>query len=284
MLEVDERGAGPTQKDVPSYFLGFPIRKFQFAIGWTRQYEKYATPADYAVKNSAAQGADWRRTRYELQKAVFNPTNATFYDLHVDNAPVPVKAFTNADGAPIPNGPNGETFDGTSHTHFTGASSLTAAEVTALIQNVAEHRNGCKIRLTINVADVAAFSALTGFQPLLVPYITPGTQANQVVDPRLDISRVDDRMIGWFGSAEVWTKPWAVQNYIIAIDVAAPQKPLVRRVELEDRGLYVAAEIDAHPLLAQYVEHFFGFGAWNRLAVAILQFNNSSYSIPTLTY
>lgn len=284
MMEVDELGAGPTQKDVPSYFLGFPMRKFQFAMGWNMQYEKNATPADYAVKNSAAQGADWRRTRYELQKAIFTPTNATIKDFLVDNAPIPVKAFTNADSSPIPNGPNGETFDGTTHTHYTGAASLTAAEITALIQNIAEHRNGCHIRVYINLADVAAVSALTGFQPLVNPYLVLGTQANQVADPRLDILRIDDRQIGFFGAAEVWTKPWAVANYAVAVDVAAPQKPLVRRVEMNDRGLYVAAEVDSHPLRAQFVEHFFGFGAWNRLSVAVLQFNNGTYGTPTLTY
>lgn len=284
MLEVDEFGQGPTQRDIPSYFLGFPLRKFQFPIGWTAQWEKNATPADYAIKNTAAQGSDWRRTRYELQKAIFTPTNSTYKDHLVDNAPLPVKAMVNADSQPIANGPNGETFDGATHTHYTGSATLTAAAVTALIQNIVEHRNGAVVRLNINVADVAAFSALAGFVALQVPYLTLGTFANQVDKPRLEILKVDDRQIGFFGAAEVWTKPWAVANYCVGIDVAAPQKPLVRRVEDNDRGLYIAAEIDVHPLRAQYIEHFYGFGAWNRLAVAVLQFNNASYSTPTLTY
>lgn len=284
MMEVDEFGQGPTQRDIPSYFLGFPLRKFQFPIGWTVQWEKNATPADFAIKNMAAQGADWRRTRYELQKAIFTPTNATYKDHLVDNAPLPVKAFVNADSQPIANGPNGETFNGATHTHYTGSATLTAASITALIQNIVEHRNGAVVRININVADVAAFSALTGFQALVVPYVTIGTYANQVGAPRLEILKVDDRQIGFFGAAEVWTKPWAVANYAVAVDVAATQKPLVRRVEENDRGLYIAAEIDIHPLRAQYTEHFFGFGAWNRLAVAVLQFNNASYSLPTLTY
>jgi hypothetical protein len=284
MMEVDEYGQGPTQKDVPSYFLGFPLKKFQFPIGWTMQWEKNATVADFAIKNAAAQGADWRRTRYELQKAVFTPTNTTYKDHLVDNAPLPVKAFINADSSPVPNGPNGETFNGATHTHYNGIAALTAASLTALIQTLAEHRNGATIRLNFNVADVATVTALTGFIPLQVPYVSIGTYANQVTTPRLEILRVDDRQIGFFGSAEVWTKPWAVANYAVAVDVAAPQKPLVRRVEENDRGLYIAAEVDTHPLRAQYVEHFFGFGAWNRLAVAVLQFNNASYSIPILTY
>lgn len=284
MMEVDEFGQGPTQKDMPSYLLGFPLRKFQFPIGWTKQWEKNATPADFAIKNAAAQGADLRRTRYEIQRAIFTPTNSTFIDHLIDKASLAVKAFINADSTAIPNGPNGEVFDGSTHTHYDGSATLTAAAITAQIQDLVEHRNNAKVRIYINTADVAAFSALTGFVPLQVPYVTINANANQVDNPRLDIGLVDNRQIGWFGAAEVWTKPWAVANYSIGADVAAPQKPLVRRVERADRGLHIAGEVDVHPLRAQYVEHFYGFGAWNRFAMHVLRFNNATYAAPTLTY
>lgn len=286
MMEVDEYGQGPTQRDIPSYFVGFPLRKFQFAIGWTIQWEKNATPADYAIKNAAAQGADLRRTRYELQKAIFTPTNYTFKDhLGPDNASLNVKAFINADSTGIANGPNGEVFDGTTHTHYDGSATLTAAAITAQIQDIVEHRNGAKVRIHINVADAVAFSALTGFVPLQPGYLQQlANTTSAVLDPRLNIEQADNRMIGYFGAAEVWTKPWAIANYSVAVDVAAPQKPLVRRVEKADRGLHVAAEVDVHPLRAQYIEHFYGFGAWNRLAVHVLKFNNVTYSAPVLTY
>lgn len=284
MMEVDEFGQGPTQKDIPSYFMGFPLRKYQFPIGWTRQWEKNATPADYAIKNAGAQGADLRRMRYELQKAFYNPTNFTYKDHLIDNAPLPVKAFINADSTGVPNGPNGEVFNGATHTHFTGSASLTAAAVTALIQNVAEHRTGVELQIYINTADVAAWQALTGFIPLQVPYVTINANANQVASPRLAIGHTDNRQIGWFGAAQVWTKPWAVANYAVVVDANAPQKPLVRRVEENDQGLHIAAEVDVHPLRAQYSEHFYGFGAWNRFAAAVLQYNNASYSAPTLSY
>jgi hypothetical protein len=283
MMEVDEFGQGPTQRDIPSYFVGFPLRKFQFPIGWTIQWEKNATPADYAIKNGAAQGAYWRQTQFELQKAIYTPTNYTFKDHLVDNATLNVKAFINADSTGIANGPNGKVFDGTTHTHYDGSATLTAAAVTAAINDVAEHRNGATIRVNINQADAAAFAALTGFVPLQVPYVTINQAANQVASPRLDIGLIDNRLIGYFAAAEVWTKPWAIPNYMVTVDVSAPQKPLVRRVETNDRGLHVAAEIDVHPLRAQYTEAFFGFGAWNRTAVNVTQFNNASYTIPTFT-
>jgi hypothetical protein len=164
MMEVDEFSRGPTQKDTPGYFIGFPLRKFQFAVGWTAQWERNATVADAATKNLAAQAADIRNTRYQLQKAIFTPTNYTFNDINVNpSAALPVKAFINADSTAIQNGPNGEVFDGTTHTHYDGSATLTAAAVQAAINDVVEHRAGAQVRIAINQADVAAFQALTGF-------------------------------------------------------------------------------------------------------------------------
>lgn len=282
-MEVDEYGQGPTQKDVPGYFVGFPLKRITFPIGWTAQWLKHARAADLAVRNGIAQGAHLRRIRYELQKAIFTPTNYTFLDHLVDKAALLVKAFINADSSAMANGPNGETFDGATHTHYDGSATLTAAAVTATINDVVEHRNGAVVRVYINVADAAAVQALTGFVALQVPYVTLNSAANQATE-RLDITKADNRQIGWFGVAEVWTKPWVPANYLVAVDVAAPQKPLVKRVEENDRGIHIAAEIESHPLRANFSEWFYGFGVWNRLAVAVLRFNNGTYAAPTLTY
>lgn len=282
-MEVDEYGQGPTQKDVPGYFVGFPLKRITFPIGWTAQWLKHAKASDLAVRNGVAQGAHLRRARYELQKALFTPTNYTFVDHLVDKASLSVKALINADSSAMANGPNGETFDGATHTHYDAVAALTAAALTAQIADVTEHRNGAVVRVYFNVADAGTVSALTGFVPLQVPYVSLNTAANQATN-RLDITKADNRQIGWFGAAEVWTKPWVPANYSVAVDVAASQKPLVRRVEDNDRGIHTAAEIESHPLHANFSEWFYGFGIWNRLAVAILRFNNAAYASPTLSY
>lgn len=282
-VEVDGYGQGPTQKDVPGYFVGFPLRKIQFPIGWTVQFMKQAAAADFAIKNGIAQGAHLRRARYELQRTIFTPTNSTYIDHLVDRASLPVKALINADSTAMANGPNGEVFDGATHTHYDGSATLTAAAITALINDVVEHRNGARVRVYVNVADATAVSALTGFVALQVPYVTLNTAANQATG-RVDITKADNRQIGWFGVAEVWTKPWAVASYAVACDVDAPAKPLVRRVEKSDQGMHIAGQIDSHPLLAEFSEWFYGFGVWNRTALAVLKFNNATYSAPTLSY
>lgn len=283
MVEVDEYGQSPTQQSVPGYFVGFPLMRTQYSVGWTTQFMKNAMAADFAVRNGAAQGAYQRRVRYELQKAIYMPTNRTYIDHLVDKASLPVKAMINADSTAMANGPNGETFDGASHTHYDASATLTAAAFQALIDDVTEHRNGARVRVAANVADAAVVSALTGFVALQVPYVTLGTASNQPT-ARLDIMKADNRQIGWFGGAEVWTKPWAVANYAVAFDVDAPAKPLVRRVETNDRGLHIAGESDSHPLRAEFFEAFYGFGAWNRTALAVLRFNNVTYAAPSLSY
>jgi hypothetical protein len=126
-------------------------------------------------------------------------------------------------------------------------------------------------------------SALTGFVPLQVPYVTLNANANQATD-RLDITKADNRQIGWFGVAEVWTKPWVPAFYCVAVDLDAPQKPLVKRTEREDRGIHIAGAVDSHPLYAEFSEWFYGFGVWNRLAASVLRFNNAAYAAPTLSY
>jgi hypothetical protein len=282
-MEVDEHGQGPTQKDVPGYFIGVPLKRIQFPVGWTAQWLKYAKAADLAIRNGIAQGAHQRRARYEIQKAIFTPTNYTFSDHLVDKATLSVKALINADSTAMANGPNGETFDGATHTHYDAIAALTPAAMTALINDVVEHRNGAVVRVYVNVADATTVSALTGFVPLQVPYVSLNTAANQATD-RLDITKADNRQIGWFGVAEVWTKPWVPAFYAVAIDIAAPQKPLLRRVEPNDRGVHIAAEIESHPLHAQFSEWFYGFGIWNRTAIAVLKFNNATYAAPTLSY
>jgi hypothetical protein len=284
MLEVDEYSQGPTQKDVAGALWQIPLRKFQYAVGWTKDYEEEAPASEFAIKNDRAQGADSRRTRYELLRAIFGPTNYSFVDLFKDNATLAVKAFINADSSAIPNGPNGEVFDGSTHTHYNSSATLTAAAVQATIDDVTEHRNGARVRIYINKADVTSFSALAGFFPLQLANIQLATNANVIVNPRLDTTRMDNRQIGSFNGADVWTKPWVPANYLAVIDIDAPVKPLRRRVKTTDRGLHIAGEVDVHPLRAQYIERYQGFGALNRLAVAVLKFNNASYSAPALSF
>lgn len=282
MTEGDEYGRTPTQRATAGQTVGFPMRLYTFALGWTREWELNRSPADFAIAQQAAQGADLRRIMYELKRAIFGPTNYTFVDTFGKELELAVKRFINADGTGIQNGPNGETFDGSSHTHYNANSTLTAAAVQATIDDVVEHGFGGNVRIYISRTDEASFRGLSGFVAAADPRLILDVTADQA-NRRVDITRLDNRMIGYFGGAEVWTKPWIPANYLLCFDAGSNAKPLVMRSPTVEPGLRIVAEIDAHPLRAQYMQHKFGFGVWTRLNGAVLQFNSGSYSAPSFT-
>jgi hypothetical protein len=282
--EVDEFGRAPTQKIAPGQTVGFPLRKFQHPIGWTQDYQDRASVQDFAQGQINAQKAHRRLVARELKRAIYGAANYTWTDIYNPNViDVPVKAFWNADGAGIPNGPNGEIFNGATHTHYLGSATLTTAAADSLILTVIEHGFGSELRIYVNKADEAAWRALTGFQGYVAPWLNLGQPTNLQPAQRLDTTRVDNRAIGRYGAAEVWVKPWAVANYAICISSGSAAKPLAWRRDRIRNGLYIAAQMQMFPLYAQYMQVFLGFGVWNRGNGAVLQFNNVTYTTPTIT-
>ena len=61
MYEVDEYGRAPTQLTKPGDTVGFPLKRFQYAIGWTQDWFEQKTPADMAIATQAAERAHLRR-------------------------------------------------------------------------------------------------------------------------------------------------------------------------------------------------------------------------------
>lgn len=285
MVEVDEFGRAPTQKATPGQNVGFPLRKFDYPIGWTRRFLQKATPADLATAQLSAQKAHRKAFGREIRRALYLATNYSFFDHLVDNLELPVKRLLNADSSSIPEGPNGEVFDGTTHTHYQArVGTLAASDVDALVQDVLEHGHGGNIRIVIAAGDVTAIAALTtGFTKLTPVHVHPGS-ASPVTDRRLDHTRADNRLVGyWNGSYEVWTKPWAVAGYWLAYDAAEEAKPLALREDLiEASALHRVAEIDMYPLRAEYMSSMFGFGVWTRTNGAVLYTGATSWADPTI--
>jgi hypothetical protein len=282
--ETDEIGRTPTQKVRAGQTVGFPLRKFQHAIGWTQDYLDRATVQDFAQSQLNAQKAHRRLVARELKKALYGAANYTWVDIYAPAAiDVPVKAFWNADGASIPQGPNGEVFTGSTHTHYFGSATLTTTAVDGLINTIVEHGFGNGVRIYINRADEAGWRLLTGFQAYVVGDLTVGTGAGIPTNRTLDITRLDNRAIGRYGAAEIWVKPWAMPNYAIALAAGENAKPLAQRKDIVRPGLYTAATLSAFPLIAEYMQVFLGFGVWNRGNGAVLQFNNATYTTPTIT-
>lgn len=283
MVEVDEYGRAPTQKNVAGATSGFPLKLYQYALGWTAKWMQIKTPADLAEGTLGAEKAHLKAVQKAIKQALFNNTNYTYVDYLVDGVSLGVKRLVNADGAAIPDDPFGNTFDGSSHTHYDANATLTAAKVTSTIETVVEHGFGGAVRVAINRGDETAFRALSGFTAYQDPRLVFGASTTGVPETRLDISRLDNRAIGLFGAAEVWVKPWVPRYYLFAWDAGSPQKPLAFRQRDAQtlQGLRIAATMDEYPLYAQYMEAEYGVGVWNRTNGACLYFNNASWANPT---
>lgn len=284
MVKVDEYGRSATQKAAPGATVGFPLDKFQYGIGWTRDYMLQATPADLAIRTQAAQKAHLRAIRREIQRALFGPTNSTFKDYLINGVDVPVKALVNADSANIPDLPDGSAVDSATHTHYDGSVTLTTAALTATITDVIEHGHGNRVIAAFHFNDAATVQALTGFVNATDTRVQAAdnvARTMQGTDPR----NMFNRFLGIYGAAEVWIKPWAIQNYAFVWDAADAGKPLMRRQRTQTalRGLRIAAPFENYPLYAEYLESYYGFGAWTRTNGAALRFNNATYVIPTIS-
>lgn len=293
MVEVDEYGAADVQKtSVTGYDIGFPLREYQYALGWTRKYFQRKSVADITKEYVAAQTADIRNIKRRVLQALFRATNYTFVDRLTNSQSLPVKALMNADGTAVPYNEFGTSFDGSTHTHLVGhGGAYAAADITALVTNVTEHGvNGGTVILLINTAQEAGIRGFTSnFDPLQAPLIDPGggSTADVVRFQRDNPYRADDRPIGiWDGFVVVWTKPWIPAGYVVALVVGGTNDDVLAfRVPDGIAGggnFQLVGDHDHFPLRATHFERDFGVGVWNRFGAAILDTANASYTQPTI--
>lgn len=285
MTKTDQFGRPDSQKVAPGAIAGFPLDSYQITIGWTRKYFQTASVSEVAGQFVAARDADIQRVINEVKRALFNPTNYTFNDYLVDRMsqiPLPVKALLNADSAGIPPGPNGETFDGTTHTHYLATAALVVANLTAALETVLEHFASGEVEIDINRAQETAVRALAGFNALQQVNIVPATTSPAITSPRLNTIALYNRQIGDFSGAEVWVRPWVPANYIVIFIKGQGQPLAVRSRTATSNNLVLAADDEKYPLRAKTFEREFGVGAWTRTAAAILYTGGGTYTSPTI--
>lgn len=289
MADLDEFGSPDAEKITAGSDVGFPLRRKGRALAWTRDYLEEATVGEITSAMDAIMDADVRYADLALRNAVFNSANATFVDRLLDSVSLPVKAFVNADSAPIPVDINGNTFNAATHTHYLATASLAAADVDAVVNTVVEHyaNAGYRAMLYINSASeaaVRAFAAAGQFTAYPLDGVRYGTGVTVAAGRTLDPNNPYNRAIGVWGnaSAEVWVKPWIPANYMFAWMMGAP-KPLVLRVKNARTGvLRLVADDEQYPLRAKRYTRDYGFGVWNRTNGAVLYTGGGSYVVPTL--
>lgn len=286
MRRVDEFGAVDTQKVRGGQTLGLPMYLHQVAVGWTRQFLRRTSVDRLAAQYIAANDADIRNLNREIRRALFKPTNDLAYlDRLVDNVNLEVRALLNADGQEPPLGPNGETFDGSTHTHYLANATLTNAYLNGLLDTVREHGISGRPVIFINRAQEATVVLLTDFNRYVPVNIVQSQTTQYATGASLDLDNINNRAIGIFNGAEVWVKPWVPANYQAVLDVEGTDKPLGLRTENGSLttgagALTIAADHEHYPLRAQWMEREFGIGAVERHKAAVGYSAGASYVIP----
>jgi hypothetical protein len=287
MLPADQFSRVDAQKLTAGSNIGFPLAPYQVSLQWSRFALERLQTNELAVQFTAAQDADIKNIQLLLKTAIFTSTNSTFVDNLVNGLLLPVKAFLNADSAPIPLGPNGELFTASTHTHYLGVATggaPTQAEVYALIETVIEHYATGQPILNINRAQETLVRAFAGFQPY---FDTRASAALTITRGTAGLNPIAlyNRAIGLLDGAEVWVKPWIPASYMFAYMSGAP-KPLVMREEPNaPSGLRMMADNEQFPLRANTMQRVTGAGVWNRPNGAVLDCTTGSgtYTIPAVT-
>jgi hypothetical protein len=283
---VDDFGRGATQKTGEPGRVAFPLEKFVFPVGFTRDFLYQATPAKLAEITTNVEAQYRTLLQNLIAYAVFYPTNTTFKDQFDTQMSLGVKAFLNADGASIPPGQSGQSFTGASHTHYTAVATLSDAAARALIANVIEHGHSAGIRVYINATDYATWAALDGFVPMMPGNVIVASTTERLMGA-LDLTNTENRQVGAYDGYPVHTRSWVPAGYAFAFAADDARKPLARRQKKQAmlRGLRLESSEKAHPLYVDSYECYEGFAPFERTNGAVLQWgDDTTYDTPSFTY
>jgi hypothetical protein len=287
MQELDQFGMPDAQKITAGETIGVPLRRFGDTLQWTRSAFEVMTGREMAAQVSAITAADLVLRQREMKRALFYSSNVdNFVDRLVDHVQLDIKRLINADSSAMPIGPQGQSFDGATHTHYIGEASYTDDFLEDALETVLEHHGSGQAMIYINRAQEATTRTFTA--PEFVPYLdarlvaaTDATSARGT----LDSVNLYDRAIGIFAGAEVWVKPWIPENYVLVwIRGGDAQAPLLFRERRPGSGsLKLVFEDENHPLRARSYESEFGVAVWNRVGASVLYIANATYADPSLT-
>jgi len=287
--ELDEFGQPSAQKsDVPSYNIGWPLRRYGGAIQWTRFAFENMTAEEFIRKVNVITDADEQNLYRQIKRAIYNPTNYTLKDQQQMPAiDLPIKALLNADSLPIPTGPGGTAFNGASHTHYLGittANTPTQSDYEKLIEHVVEHFNVGNAVVYINRADESKVRGFTDFKEYVDARLRD-QRAELVALRTLDMRNLYDRAIGLLNGAEVVVKPWVEAGYPFAT-IRGVEPPVALRQPLvaAAQNFRVVAQDENYPLRATEWEHRYGVGIHNRANGAVLDTvtGGGTYTAPSI--
>lgn len=290
MQKVDEYGDAPTKKGGPGGPVAYPLYKHQLNTGYTEEFMLKGSVAEMRTRLIDAEVAHKRAIVAGIKTALYTATNTAFVDSlgRPQGVTLTLRALINADGQPIPAGPNGETYTASTETHYTAEATLTAAGLRASVRKVLLKGHDNAPQIAINLADSETVAALSGFVATVNANVNLVPTSTGVI-PVADRGPVGNRMIGTFDDVPVYVKPWAIAGYALTYDAGTTNKVLRMRQEpipsLQGLRLINPDESGhkSHPLYARVAEARFGFGVHNRGAAAVHEFGvDGTYTTPSI--
>lgn len=291
MEELDQNGVPDAQKMEIVGNMGLPLRFYGAAAQWNRHYIVNTSVARAITHLDGAADADVRNVTRQIRRALFRPTNNLNYQdlLQTPVKKLELRALLNADGMGIPVGPNGDSFDPGTHTHYLANASLTEEFLNRQVDTVIEHGVTGGMAIYINRAQEATVRGFDGFEPYVDSRTRPASDTSYA-EGALDVNNPNNRAIGIFGGAEVWVKPWVFANYQVVFDRGAgADKALAIRTrsgsmggDAYQGGFGLLFEDESFPLRARAVGREFGVGVVERHKAAIGYSGGASYVMPAV--
>lgn len=274
MTEVDEYGRASTQTNGRPGDTSFPLRRYQFAAGYTADFFRKRTGADLIAVLENAQAAHRRELIRQIQHRLFSPFNYDFEDFLTDGKVFNVKAFYNGDGVTPPPGINLQEF-GADHSHYMAFTSLTEDNFRATINNTREHSDSGLVEVHISAVNEGVVRTFPGFAPATDIQVTVNGGGGVTANRALDTRNPGNRFIGRFDGVDVYVKPWIYDNYSAVVDMGDAPLGIRHPDDREDEGLRMIGQITTFPLQSDYWGAEFGIGVRRRGGVTVAQFNAS---------
>lgn len=274
-----------------SWDVAYPLEDFGAQIAYNDVDMAYMTVREFTNHIETVVNQNTNTVRFEMLKALFNGTNATFLDERHGN--LTVVRLANGDGVLYPPvlGASAEAQD--DHYIETGylASAISDSNnpyktiVEELSEHYGEQTGGESIVVFIHPDEADETMDLTDFVEVEDRFIRSGDDK----DLPEGLPTVPGKIIGRMtGNSACWVVQWRwiPSGYMLAVHLDAPP-PLKKRVDPVatglGTGLQLVAQDEQFPFMSSFWRHRFGFGVGNRLNGVAIDFGTSGdYVIPTI--
>jgi hypothetical protein len=267
--------------------VAYPLEDFGSELGGDDVVLAYMTAGDMDRHLSTVTIQNVNTVRFEVLKALFNDSNATFVDaLH---GSLTIRRLANTDGSTYPPVLGSESEADEDHYLESGYAAASISDSNnpyiTIRQELEEHfgasTGGDNIVVFIHPDEVPETEDLTSFHPVIDSSIRAGANTDIPVNLPMVPGKILGRVEGCW--AVEWR--WMPSGYMLAIHMDAPA-PLKRRVDPADtglgRGLQLIVNEQQFPHQVAVYRHRFGLGVANRLNGVVMELGTGgTYTIPT---